>query len=114
MIEAWVPCRIRPQLQRKPLGEGRIAAREIAFTPGPHHAGERDVERADRLAAPAEARSIGEIAGAIDAFKLRCKNRTNRNGIDRDIRMSDERAIDRKMIEASVTDGETPSDGHLF
>ena len=100
VIKARAPRRIRPQLQRKALLEGRVAAREIALAPGPHQGGERDVERADRLAASAEARSVGQIAGAIDALELRRQDRAHRTGIDRAVSVAADRAIDRAVIEA--------------
>ena len=89
-----------PQFHPGAVSPALAAARPLPLAPVAHHLGQRNSHRADALAAPAESRGIGQMAGLIDADQARRQHRAHRPGIDPAIGMAADRAIDRAMVEA--------------
>ena len=82
----------RPQRQPRAHRARRQLALELALAPVPHHLRQRDLHRADALAAAAEGRGVGQVPRVLDADQRRRQHRAHRAGIDPAIGVAADRA----------------------
>ena len=96
---AWPP---RPTPQAQPVEQRRVAGGELRLAPVPHQARQRDLHRAHLLAAPAEGRGVGQVAGIAHADQRRGEHRADRARIDPAVGMAADRRIDRAVVHAGA------------
>src|SRR5262249_60707176 len=78
------------------------ACQNPAPPPGPNHRGRRNAHRTDFLAAPAQARSMGQIARVIEALQCGCEHRAHRPWIHRTVSVPADRAVDGAVIKTGA------------
>src|SRR3546814_1580434 len=65
-IELRPPGEERPEGEAAAHGGGREVPLELTIAPVAHHLRQRNAHRADRFAAPAEGRGVGQVPGLVD------------------------------------------------
>ena len=72
----------RPDLEAAAHRQGRQMALEFPLPPMAHHLGQRNLHRADRLAAAAEGGGVGQVPGLLHADQAGGQDRADRPRID--------------------------------
>src|SRR5215471_15581430 len=75
----------------------------FTLAPMAHHLRQRDLDRADALAASAERRGVWQVSGLCDANQARRQYSPHRTRIDPSIGMAANCGIDRTMVHAGRT-----------
>src|SRR6516225_8165851 len=84
------------------LRRWREMALEFTLAPVTHHSGQRDLHRADGLAASAKGRGVRQIAALPDPDERRREHGPHRPGIDPAISMAADGVIDGAVIHAGA------------
>src|SRR3546814_16935172 len=79
------------------------------FTPVPHDGGQRNAHRADFLAFAAEGGRIGQMPRGYQPDHMRIERGTDRTGIDPEVGMAAERAVDLAIVHPRPNEDATHS-----
>ena len=101
-VEPRPPGEETPEGDAAAHGRRRQVPLELALAPRTHHARQRDADRAHLLAAPAERRGVGQMAGLVDADQARRQHGAHGPRIDPSVSMAADRVIDRAVVHAGT------------
>ena len=102
VIEPRPLGRERPGLESSRARERAVAGAERALPPAAHEPGQRDLDRAHLLAAPAEARRVREDRGLADAEERRRQHGADRARRRPSRRHAADRIVDRAVVHAGA------------